>query len=216
MSDLSEKTQRLISLLKEQTETGQQSWEEGSADTEYVFVQDAGSLVILVREGNEDAPFELRILDPDGDVVERHDSGEAGGELLEGLYEAARNSSGLTSARIVEALLAELDKPPDVELLELMDTTIKRVKAAPNMEEKVALIKPLLRKRIEHLRAANTTSLQWPQLIEPFPSGGGVRNALTQAFKELRQSGEVACIVNPEPQGDQGFGGGKVIQFDFS
>lgn len=216
MSDLSEKTRRLINLLKEQTESGQQSWEEGSADTEYVFVHDAGSLVVLCREGNEIAPFELRILDPDGDVVESHDSGDAGGELLEGLYEAARNSSGLTSARIVDALLAELDRPPDVELLELLDPTVKRVKAAPNMEDKVVLIKPLLRKRIEHLRATNTTSLKWPELIEPFPTGGGVHNALTQAFKELRRDSEVICTVTPEPQGDQGFGAGKVIQFDFS
>ena len=105
-------------------------------------------------------------------------------------------------------------KPPGIELQELLETTVAQVKGAPDMEEKVALIKPLLRRRVEDLHEKGQTTLQWSELIDPFPSGGGVHNALTKAFRDLRQSEEIACAVDPEPGPDEGFGGGKVIRLE--
>lgn len=107
-----------------------------------------------------------------------------------------------------------LPKPPGVELHELMDSTVAEVKTASDMDEKVTLIKPLLRKRLEDLRERGQKTLTWPELIEPFPSGGGVRNALTQAFRDFRQTGEISCTVEPEPGPNEGFGSGKVIHLE--
>lgn len=105
-------------------------------------------------------------------------------------------------------------KPPGIELQELLETTVAQVKDAPEMEQKVTLIKPLLHKRVEDLHEKGQTTLQWPELVDPFPSGGGVRNALTKAFRDLRQSEEIACTVDPEPGPDEGFGGGKIIHLE--
>jgi hypothetical protein len=213
VSELSQDTERLVRLLQEQTESGRRSWEEGSADTEFVFVHDAGSVVILRKAGDGTAPFELRILDPSGTPVESYESSGTGAEMLSDLYEVARRSS-IKPGRVVETLLAELGRTPGEEVQELMDSTVERVKATPNKEEKVEIIKPLLLRRLEDLRERGQTTLKWPALIEPFPSGGGVRNALTKAFRDLRQSGEITCTVDPEPGPGQGFAGGKVIRLE--
>ena len=96
----------------------------------------------------------------------------------------------------------------------LVKATVARVHAAADMDEKVEIVKPALLERIAEFREKGETTLKWPELIKPFPSGGGVRNALTKAFRQLRASGEVRCKVDPEPGPNQGFGGGKVIQLE--
>lgn len=212
MSEVPQQTQQLVLLLREQTEGGRRLWEAGSAETEFVSVHEAGSLIILSVDGDGTAPFELRIVDPDGALVGKHTSEDAGGDGLGDLYGAAQQSATKPS-RVVEALLAEIGKGAAAEVEALMGSTVKKVKEAPEMDEKVALVKPLLRKRIQGLRAEMRLELEWPELIEPFPSGGGVRNALTQAFREMRASNEINCSVDPEPDEGQGFGGGKRIRF---
>lgn len=119
-------------------------------------------------------------------------------ELLEEVLTAVR-----TSSRSAAKETAPLS----------MDATVARVHATADKDEKAEIVKPQLLRRIAELRENGETSLKWAELIEPFPSGGGVHNALTKAFRDLRRSGEVECEVDPEPGPNQGFGGGKVIRF---
>lgn len=214
MSEVPQQTQRLIRIMREQTESGRRCWEEGSAATEFVFVHDAGSLIVLSVDGDGGPPFELRIVDSDGTLVEKYDSLDDGADGLTDLYTAAHQSVPRAS-QVVEMLLTDLDKDPGAELAELIPPAVAQISAAPNMDDKVALIKPLVRIRVEDLKARNKETVKWPQFIEPFPSGGGVHNALTQAFKEMRANDEIKCTVSPEPKPNQGFGAGKDIRFDF-
>jgi hypothetical protein len=213
--ELPEDTKRLIRLLQEQTESGRRSWERGSTDKEFIFVHEVGSVVILDNGVEGPGPFELRVLDPSGAPVESLESTDIGGEVLSELFEAARRGS-MRPARVVETLLAELGRTPGEEVQEQMQSTVNAVKAVANMPDKVEIIKPLLLRRVEDLREQNRTEFEWPELIEPFPSGGGVHNALTNAMHELRKSGDVECTVDPEPGTGHGpgFGGGKVIRLD--
>lgn len=169
---------------------------------------------MLSVAGDGAAPFEVRVLDADGTVVESYDSADAGAEGLPGLYDAAQERAAAPS-RVAETLLAELTKAPATRLQEMMSSIVDKVHAAPNDSEKAEIIKPLLLIRIEDLREKNKAEIVWPEFVEPFPTGGGVRNAIVQAFKELRADGQIKCTVTPEPGPNQGFGGGKKIRFAF-
>jgi hypothetical protein len=211
VSELPQNIEQLISLLHEQTESGRRTWEEGSARTEFVHVRDSGSIVILSVDGNDAGPFELRILDPYGTPIETVDSTAGGSQILSDLYLAARKSA-MKPSQVIESLIQELMRTPGSEVEALMASTVDQVAATQGKDEKAEVLKPVLRKRVEDLIEKGNTTLKWPQLIEPFPGGGGMHNALPVAFRALRQSGEVVCEVNPEPGPNQGFAGGKTIQ----
>ena len=120
-------------------------------------------------------------------------------ELLEEVLTAVRSSSQ-GSAKAAAPLS--------------MDAMVARVYATSDKDEKAEIVKPQLLKHIAELREKGETTLNWQQLIDPFPSGGGVHNALTKAFRDLRRSGDVVCVVEPEPGPNQGFAGGKVIRLE--
>lgn len=102
-------------------------------------------------------------------------------------------------------------QPSDVSARE---SAVSKVRATTDKDERARIIKPVLLERVTELREAGKTTLTWPELIQPFPSGGGVRIALRQAFRELRDDGEMGCKVDPEPGPDEGFGGGKIITLE--
>lgn len=107
MSELPEQTQKLIRLLTGQTERGSREWEKGSSDTEFVFLHNAGSVTISSVDGDGAPPFEIRIFDTAGSIVERYTTSDPGSEALPYLYEAARKSSVKPSV-VVETLLSQL------------------------------------------------------------------------------------------------------------
>jgi hypothetical protein len=112
LSELPEQTKSLVTMLRRQTEGGRRDWEQGSAETEFVFVHDSGSVIIASVDRDGAPPFELRVLDSAGVIVERYETGDLGAEGFGHLYEAARRSS-VKASSVVEALVRELrDDPP--------------------------------------------------------------------------------------------------------
>lgn len=211
MSDVPQNTQDLVRLLTEQTESGRRSWEEGSADTEFVFVHDQGSLVVSTSE--EDV-FELRIMDPDGAQLQRYDSTDPGSEIFARLYAAAEKSAVPDSSQIVDRILAALAMPPAEEFNDRLNSVVGRVRAAEGDAPKQAqLIKPLVVLAVEDLARSGKTTFKWGVLNQKFPSGNGVRNAVGNAFRELRDEGRITCSVHPEPQAGEGFSG-KTIRLE--
>ena len=100
---------------------------------------------------------------------------------------------------------------PSMKFQEVLGPIVDKIKATQGPPNKAELIKPLILLRIKVLKAAGIQEFVWPEFIEAFPSGGGVHNAATQAFRELWQSGEIKCTVEPKPGPSEGFGDGKVI-----
>jgi len=95
-----------------------------------------------------------------------------------------------------------------------LESAVQRVHAAADPDEKAKILKPYVLKRVAELREEGKTTFKWPQIVSAFPSGGGVRNALPKAFRDLRENGDISCTVDPEPGPNQGFGGGKVIRLE--
>ncbi len=100
-------TQRLVDTLVQQTAAGRHVWEKGSAETEFVFAREAGSVIISSVDGDGAAPYELRILDPSGTVVESYSTEDEGSEYFRALYETARRSTAQPSP-VVESLVKSL------------------------------------------------------------------------------------------------------------
>lgn len=114
----------------------------------------------------------------------------------------------LTSVRSLSRATTKPNAPFSVEAV------VTAVHEAPGKAEKRELVKPALLKRIAELRDGGQTTLTWPELVEPFPSGGGVRIALQEAFRELRSSGEIQCTMEPEPGPNQALGPDKTIRLE--
>lgn len=109
-----EQTRNLVRMLRTQTEAGRRSWDKGSVDTELIFVHDAGSVIISSIDGDGQYPYELRILDTAGRVVERYDTNDdEGTEEFRDLFEVARRSSIKPSA-VVETLVEQLGDEGDI------------------------------------------------------------------------------------------------------
>lgn len=108
VSELPKQTRSLVKILRRQTERGIHEWEQGSAETEFVFVHDSGSVIISSIDKDGAPPFELRVLDGAGVVVERYETGDTGSEEFGHLYEAARRSR-VKASSVVEELVRELD-----------------------------------------------------------------------------------------------------------
>jgi len=218
VADLPDQTKTLIDTLLAQTEEGRRVWEEGSARTEFALVQTAGSVVILSVNGDGETPFELRVLDPAGHLVEKHDTEDAGSDKLGALYSAARDSSAKASA-IVGNLLHELD-PPDAEQLdaELRKLIKEKVDTSGNtsLDALVAAVKPLIKMRSDYMHATGGGETTWGEFAEPFPSGGGTRRAIFSAIKELRDEGIVDYRMDPEPGPNQQTpGADRRVRFNF-
>ena len=218
MADLPEQTKTLVDTLLTQTEEGRRAWEEGSARTEFALVQTAGSVVILSVDGGGEAPFELRVLDPAGHLVEKHDTDDAGSEKLEALYSAARDSSARASA-VVGNLLHELNPPVadelDAELQRLITETVD-TSGNTEFDALVVAVKPLMKLRFDYMRARGGDQMTWGEFAAPFPSGGGARHAIFTAIKELRDEGVLTYTMDPEPgPGQKTPGADRLIRFNF-
>ncbi len=217
VADLPAQTKMLVETLLAQTEEGRRAWEKGSADTEFVFVHNAGSVIILSMSGNEEGPFELRVLDPAGRLVERHDTGDGGSEELQRLYLAARASSAKASP-VVSSLLFELD-PPNAERLNAeLRTLIRQIDTSGNtaFDDLVAQVKPLMKMRVDAMRAGHMANMTWGEFTEPFPSGGGSRRAIYSAVKQLRDEGEIDYAMDPEPaSGEKTPGPNRAMRLNF-
>jgi hypothetical protein len=175
-------------------------------------------VVILSVHGDGEAPFEHRVLDPAGHLVEKHDTEDAGSEELGALYSAARDSSAKASA-VVGNLLHELD-PPDAEKLdaELRKLIKETVDTSGNtkFDALVVAVKPLMKMRFDYMHVTGENEMTWGEFAEPFPSGGGARRAIFSAIKELRDEGVVDYTMDPEPgAGQQTPGGDRLIRLNF-
>jgi hypothetical protein len=109
VTELPEKTKSLLQVLTQQTADGRREWQTGSADTEFVFVHDSGSVIISSVDQDGGYPLALRIVDSTGRIVESYVSATPG-EGFQNLYEVARKSSFKASS-VTESLLADLTKP---------------------------------------------------------------------------------------------------------
>lgn len=110
MADLVPKpTIDLVARLAALTRGGHLEWIPGSSPTEFVLVRPEGSIVIYSKDEDGLAPFEIRILDPEGVEVESYDTQAFGDNsgLLRALFVAARASS-VKASKVVESLLENL------------------------------------------------------------------------------------------------------------
>ncbi len=87
---------------------------------------------------------------------------------------------------------------------EVLGPIVDKIKATQGPPNKAELIKPLILLRIKVLKAGGIQEFVWPEFIEAFPSGGGVHNAATQAFrnygKVVRSSAQSSRSLDP-PKG---------------
>lgn len=115
--------------------------------------------------------------------------------------------SGAGKAKSVEALQAELQS--------LIDRTIDKSRTV-DFEAQVAVLKPIVLKRVEEMEARGKSEMKWSEFREPFKAGGGVRRAVWSAFKELAAEGEFEYSMEPEPDPSQQTPGAeKTLRFNF-
>lgn len=115
MNEYHDRLRDLVKSLTELTKSGKVLWDIAESPTSFIYTSKGGSVILSSVNEDGEPPFDLRVLDPKGVVVEVYRD-EHGGGVFEGdyyesdvaeLYREIRDAVR-PSNPVIDGLLAEL------------------------------------------------------------------------------------------------------------